>query len=420
MTRNGKGYWIIQIKDQRLRNGRLGISLRTKSKNVAEYRVQGLRRAIAWGDAILVDAVRTGGLGVGELADAAAADDKHSNAMAALRTRFVVGDAPNTVAEAFDHTIGKLRGARRPNTVSLYESLQRAFADSADMPLADFSSIRAQRFISEPKQTVDRKKPGPWAPSTQRLNRTLLKRVWDDAIRAEAEEAERQNRMPRFRLNPWERLVMPEPEKTRLRVLSHEEWLFLADLLDDTPELGLLAAMGLGALRIGEARHLRPIDVDFAKNVIRIREHRGRYPWKPKKKRSTREVAMMPELRKILERHIELGYCGSEYLFFLPDQDRPISATAARGRVQKAFEAAGIAYGRDEDAATPHTLRHTAATWMIMAGIPVTVVAKQLGDTVAVIMNTYAHCFEGSEQEAMLRTSEVLQRAAADLGGEDS
>ena len=412
MTKNERGYYVSQIKNKRLRGSRMAVSLRTKVREVAVRRHTGLHRLVAWKDDVLIEAVRRGELDVGEVELATAANEKNSNTMAALRARFVAGDAPSAIGEAFTHTLRKVRAARRPNTVALYESLERALASEAETPLAEYSSIRAQRFISDAKATVGEGKP--WSANTQHLNRTLLKRVWDDAIHAEAEEAERQNRFPRYRMNPSERLVLPEAEKTRFTVLSHQEWLTLVEVLKDTAELALLAIMGLGGLRFGEALNCRITDVDSVRNVIRIREHRGPYPWKPKKKRSTRDVAMMPELRKILERHIELGYCGSEYLFTLPDQDRPISATAARGRVQKAFEAAGIVYGRDEDAATPHTLRHAAATWMIMAGIPVTVVAKQLGDTVAVIMDTYAHCFEGSEQEAMLRMSEVLQRAAAD------
>ena len=40
---------------------------------------------------------------------------------------------------------------------------------------------------------------------------------------------------------------------------------------------------------------------------------------------------------------------------------------------------------------TPHTLRHTAATHMAQAGVPLAMIAQILGNTVAVVERTYAH-----------------------------
>ncbi len=47
-----------------------------------------------------------------------------------------------------------------------------------------------------------------------------------------------------------------------------------------------------------------------------------------------------------------------------------------------------------------HDLRHTAASQMLMAGIPVSVVAERLGCTEANILRTYRHFIPGSDQEA--------------------
>ncbi len=40
---------------------------------------------------------------------------------------------------------------------------------------------------------------------------------------------------------------------------------------------------------------------------------------------------------------------------------------------------------------TPHTLRHTAATWLMQAGVPVWTAAGYLGMSVEVLVNTYGH-----------------------------
>lgn len=47
-----------------------------------------------------------------------------------------------------------------------------------------------------------------------------------------------------------------------------------------------------------------------------------------------------------------------------------------------------------------HDLRHTAASQMLMAGIPISIVAERLGCTEANILRTYRHFIPGSDQEA--------------------
>jgi integrase len=39
---------------------------------------------------------------------------------------------------------------------------------------------------------------------------------------------------------------------------------------------------------------------------------------------------------------------------------------------------------------TPHTLRHTAATWAAMAGVPMDEIARLLGASVTVVEKIYA------------------------------
>lgn len=410
MRKNPQGYWEINIKSKRIRGGRAVISSRTRDEAVALRRLNAFRKLIEWGDDNLVEAVRRAELPFDEV-ERAANGEKHSVRMDALRSRFVVGEAPSTISEAIDLTLQTVSGALTPNAIKHYQALKRALAADANTLVADYSSIRAQRFISEDKATNRGK---PWGPNTQHLVRTICKRVFDDAIHVEAEEAERQGRAPRYRINPFRRLTLPKARKTRLRVLTHDEWLTLEKLLEDTPDLALIACMLLGGLRLGEALNVRHVDIDFEQNVIHIQERDGPHPWQPKQDRSSREVEMTAELRTILSRHIELGYAGEEYVLIVPGRDRPMSSTAARDRVKRAFTAAGIAYGTRRGEATAHTLRHTAATWWLLENIPVPVVADMLGDTVAVVLDTYAHVLPNSKQEAMQQASRGLQRAAAE------
>ena len=58
-----------------------------------------------------------------------------------------------------------------------------------------------------------------------------------------------------------------------------------------------------------------------------------------------------------------------------------------------------------------HDLRHTAASEMLMAGVPVSIVAERLGYTEANILKTYRHFIPGSDTAA----ADLMDRV---LGGE--
>ncbi|MEO9230947.1 MAG: tyrosine-type recombinase/integrase [Devosia sp.] len=59
--------------------------------------------------------------------------------------------------------------------------------------------------------------------------------------------------------------------------------------------------------------------------------------------------------------------------------------------VNKGFAAAVIAAGLDPTQVTPHTLRHTAATWMMQAGADLWDAAGFLGMSVQMLERVYGH-----------------------------
>ena len=60
---------------------------------------------------------------------------------------------------------------------------------------------------------------------------------------------------------------------------------------------------------------------------------------------------------------------------------------------------------------TPHTLRHTVITWMLLAEVPIWEVATFAGMTVKLIEDTYGHATAGSKR----RAAAVLERRAAQI-----
>ena len=56
---------------------------------------------------------------------------------------------------------------------------------------------------------------------------------------------------------------------------------------------------------------------------------------------------------------------------------------------------------------SPHTLRHSAASHMVMAGVPIGEVARMLGDTIMTVERVYGH-----------HSPDYLRSAADSLAGE--
>src|SRR5690606_35656828 len=147
--------------------------------------------------------------------------------------------------------------------------------------------------------------------------------LWRYAIEREQEEAERQGARPTLRRNPWKTARVREAHPPRPAVLTPGE---LHDLLHHpdvrgTPAETAIALGTLAGLRLQEAIHLRPgIDVilDGPRPMLRIQAREGDYPWRPKTRRSERDVRISATLVDILRRHIAAGYAGTRYLLRVP------------------------------------------------------------------------------------------------------
>jgi len=74
----------------------------------------------------------------------------------------------------------------------------------------------------------------------------------------------------------------------------------------------------------------------------------------------------------------------------------------ADGHFRRVMKAAGIRR------VTPHCTRHTCATLLLCAGLPVQVVAQRIGDSVEMVMKVYAHCMPSMEKEAAARLGALL------------
>lgn len=111
--------------------------------------------------------------------------------------------------------------------------------------------------------------------------------------------------------------------------------------------------------------------VDFGRGLINFGEDVG------KKRRAT--VPMNSQLREAMEAAHEIRTCDYVVEYASKQVKNP------RKGVSRSSERAGLGkLGK-------HTLRHTAATWMVMEGRPEDEIARYLGTTVEMVRRVYGH-----------------------------
>jgi site-specific recombinase XerD len=140
----------------------------------------------------------------------------------------------------------------------------------------------------------------------------------------------------------------------------------------------IAAAQYSAGLRISEARHLRPQDIDSARGVIQIREGKGR---------KGRQVALSDKLLSMLREYWRIERPQGEWLFPSPKYPtRPVGEDIVRRALQKAAQAARL-----RKKVTLHTMRHCFATHLLELGHDTEVIQHVLGHASVRTTRRYTH-----------------------------
>lgn len=186
--------------------------------------------------------------------------------------------------------------------------------------------------------------------------------------------------------NPCEGTRLPAPEVSDDVFLTKGD---VAKLIDGVPEEWRLFTRWLVAtgMRFGEATAITVGDIDKAAGTARINK-----AWKytgtsasrlsiPKSKKSRRTINVPASVID----ELDLTRPKSELLF--PDPDRGGRITHARFRTPFRKGAELL-----DPRPTPHDMRHTCASWMVQAGIPLPVVQAHLGhESITTTIAVYTH-----------------------------
>ena len=207
--------------------------------------------------------------------------------------------------------------------------------------------------------------------------------------------------------SPAEHVTLPQPRKKPVETWNAKEMdaILAATLAHPFGAFFFLAA-STGARR-GELLALRWSDVDLAQGTITFRHNRvalrGSVEEGTLKNDQTKvvpidraTVAALTEHRRsqVSTRLASRAWASEDYVF-TNRAGEPLHPRTANRIWSKIVEAAGVPYRK------PHALRHTHATVLLEAGLPLHVVADRLGHKDAMVTATvYAHVTPKQSAEA--------------------
>ncbi|MBY0288625.1 MAG: site-specific integrase [Mycobacteriaceae bacterium] len=288
-----------------------------------------------------------------------------------------------TVGQWLLHHIDHLTGVRK-STLYDYRSYAKNDIDPAlgDLPLSTLTQDDIARWT---QSMTERGASG----KTIANKHGFLSSALNAAVRA-----------GHIQTNPASGQRLPVSERAEMVCLTQEEFAKLLVAVTEPwrPLVEFLAASGC---RWSEATALRPPDVDRSGETIRITRawkrtyDRGGYELGPPKTRRSNRTINVP--KSVLDK---LDYTGD--WLFVNRVGRPIRHNGfhdrvwqpAVGRVWPLVDAHGKPIEKAKLTRRPrvHDLRHTCASWMIMAGIPLPVIQQHLGhESIQTTVGTYGH-----------------------------
>lgn len=225
----------------------------------------------------------------------------------------------------------------------------------------------------------------------------------------------------------WAELVeAPRPEKTEMKIWSEDQVSSFLAVYPDQVFFRLAFATGM---RRGELIGLMWRDFDWRSGKIRIDrqvfepEGGGFRFQEPKTKRGRRSIRLGPGLIEALRSQFNkvlplaralAGDQWKEYdLIFPTSIGTPRNGYEVTKQFQRLAREAGLPVIRF------HDIRHSAASIMLIHGEPPVRVAAILGQSIAVLMDTYAHYIPDDQEQVSILMDELTTPinigAAADL-----
>lgn len=198
--------------------------------------------------------------------------------------------------------------------------------------------------------------------------------------------------------NPASKVSPPKRDNKRTRFLSPEE---AQALLEECKRRSqqlyeiCLSCLHTG-MRAGEILNLTWADIDFAQELIHIKDP---------KNRTNRVAYMTPEVKAMFEAK-EKG-APDEYIF--PNYKTKVQEISHF--FKKIVDSLGLNDGVTDprDRVVFHTLRHTFASWLAIQGTPLHVIKELLGHKSLAMTERYSHLIPDAKRQAVKGLTRMLK-----------
>lgn len=310
-----------------------------------------------------------------------------------------------TVAAFLADWLRAVQPALRPRTFESYSAHVRLYIspELGRLPLARLSPVHVQRMLAKLQER------GLSAQTVVHVRATLRRSLRDAS------------RWGLVHRNVAALTDPPRVARQELRPLTPEQVRALLDHVrgDEDRAAPLYTVLVATGLRLGEALGLAWEDVDLEARTLTVRHALQRVGGRavlvePKTDRSRRTVGLPPvavaALREHRKRQLQerllagSRWRGEEWpLVFLTTIGTPVHGPDVTRGFQAKLAAAGL------PRVTLHSLRHSAATFLLAQGVSPRVVMEMLGhSTIQTTMTIYSHVIDGLRRDAADRMEEVL------------
>lgn len=201
--------------------------------------------------------------------------------------------------------------------------------------------------------------------------------------------------------NPARGADLPDDDVEEERgIFSRAEWARFYAAISESYQPLLIVLLVTGA-RWGEATALQVRDLDVAASVIHVRRawkkgKEGAVLGVPKTARGRRTI-MLPDWAVETLEPLAAGRAADEFLLTAPGGGVIHRTNFVERHWKPALAAAGIAKHL-----TPHSLRHTFASWALMDGVPAQVVQHRLGHaSLQTTSRVHAHLLLDAQRAAV-------------------
>ncbi len=284
-----------------------------------------------------------------------------------------------SLEKATEEFLARAEANLKPNTVRGYRACLKQISQSAlfaGKRLGQITAWAVERY----KQ--DRLKDGVRV----RVNRELatLKALFNHCGELGLYEGE----------NPVDGVdFLPEP-KTRLRYLEPEEEAGLLEVAREPLRSVILVGIHAGLRIQAEALSLCWSDIDLKRGLLTVQAAYA-------KNGTNRTVPLNSVLQGALAR-LQATAKGGERVFTSPRSGKPLRS------IRNAFELAREKAGLGDDV-TPHTLRHTFASRLAMAGVDLRTIQELGGWKTLALVERYSHLSPRHRAEAVERIVKIPQ-----------